>query len=78
MGEVPVMTRGKGVLLQKYKEPRTHLGDATTFKKSAGFSWTSGKRKFNSGAVSMWLGHRAAAGHMPPDGFPRSNKFNKE
>ena len=78
LAEVPVMARGKGVILQKYTEPRTHFCDATTFKKSAGFSWMSGRRRFNSGSVSMWLGKRASAGHMPPDGFPKSGKFSRD
>jgi topoisomerase-4 subunit A len=78
LSEIPEMSRGKGVMLQKYTAPRLRLCDVAAFKKSAGFSWTSGKRTFNSGSVAKWLGHRAGVGKPAPDGFPRSNKFGKE
>lgn len=77
LGELPTLTRGKGVILQKYKEPKTFLSDVITFKKKDGFSWVSGVRNFKMADVSMWFGKRASVGHMPPDGFPKTNKFNK-
>ncbi|MDR1476919.1 MAG: DNA topoisomerase IV subunit A [Rickettsiales bacterium] len=73
--EIPEMARGKGVQLAKYKEPRARLCSATTFKKSEGFSWTSGRRAVNSGSVAKWSGHRAGAGKPAPEGFPRNGKF---
>ncbi|MGN0929720.1 MAG: DNA topoisomerase IV subunit A [Alphaproteobacteria bacterium] len=78
MEELPSFTRGKGVILQKYKEPKTYLSDVITFKKDDGMSWVNGSRNFKVADVSMWQGKRASVGHMPPDGFPKSNKFNKE
>lgn len=78
MDELPSFSRGKGVILQKYKEPKTYLSDIITFKKDDGMSWVNGSRNFKVADVSMWQGKRASVGHMPPDGFPKSNKFNKE
>ncbi len=75
--ELPSFARGKGVILQKYKEPKTYLSDVKTFVKANGLVWQNGARNFKVDEVSMWLGKRASVGHMPPDGFPKSNKFNK-
>lgn len=76
--ELPSFTRGKGVILQKYKEPKTYLSDVITFKKDDGLCWVNGSRNFKVADVSMWQGKRASVGHMPPDGFPKVNKFNKD
>ena len=76
--ELPSFTRGKGVILQKYKEPKTYLSDVITFKKDDGLCWVNGSRNFKVVDISMWQGKRASVGHMPPDGFPKVNKFNKD
>ena len=76
--ELPSFSRGKGVILQKYKEPKTYLSDVITFKKDDGMAWVNGARNFKVQDVSMWQGKRASVGHMPPDGFPKVNKFNKD
>lgn len=76
--ELPSFTRGKGVILQKYKEPKTYLSDVITFKKDDGLCWVNGSRNFKVADISMWQGKRASVGHMPPDGFPKVNKFNKD
>lgn len=78
LNEIPVLSRGKGVILQKYKEPNTHLSDVLPFNSDDGFSWVNGSRNFKLSDISMWVGKRASVGHMPPDGFPKSNKFNKD
>ena len=78
LSELPSFTRGKGVILQKYKEPKTYLADVKTFVKAEGLKWQNGARNFKVDDVSMWSGKRASVGHMPPDGFPKSNKFTKE
>lgn len=76
--ELPIFTRGKGVILQKYKEPKTFLSDVKTFVGTNGLGWQNGARNFKVEDVRMWEGKRASVGHMPPDGFPKSNKFSKE
>jgi topoisomerase-4 subunit A len=74
--QVPEMTRGRGVRLQRYKDGG--LSDIKTFKAADGLSWTdSAGRVFTLGMNELadWRGNRADAGRIVPKGFPRSNKF---
>ena len=83
--ELPEMTRGKGVRLQKYNMARGRQGtleldgglsDITTFSWDAGLSWEMGGGKTRHQAdMSEWLGKRASIGKKAPYGFPRSYKF---
>jgi topoisomerase IV subunit A len=74
--ELPEMTRGKGVRLQKYKDGG--ISDARLFRASEGLSWTdSSQRTFVKPMSELrdWVGERALAGRQVPQGFPRNNKF---
>jgi topoisomerase-4 subunit A len=74
--QVPEMTRGRGVRLQKFKDGG--LSDAKAFTAKEGLNWTdSAGRNFTTTfkELSDWRGERAAAGRLPPKGFPKSNKF---
>ena len=71
--QVPVMKRGQGVALQKYKG--AHLADAKVFSLKTGLTWASGERTRTEENMKPWLGQRASQGNLPPVGFPRSNKF---
>ena len=72
--ELPEMTRGKGVRLQKFKDGG--LADAKAFKLSDGLNWLdSGGRNWSVTELTEWLGERAQAGRLPPRGFPKSNRF---
>ena len=76
LDQVPEMTRGRGVRLQRYKDGG--LSDIKTFKAADGLSWTdSAGRLFNLTMKELadWRGNRADAGRIAPKGFPRSNKF---
>jgi len=73
--ELPVMSRGKGVRLQKYKDGS--LSDITTFVAEEGLTFldTSARRK----EVPDWSlleGKRAQAGRMAPRGFSRKSSFD--
>ena len=73
--ELPIMTRGKGVRLQKYKDGG--LSDITTFNAEEGLTFldTSARRK----EVTDWeilQGKRAQAGRMAPRGFSRKTSFD--
>ncbi|MDX1716204.1 MAG: DNA topoisomerase IV subunit A [Anderseniella sp.] len=75
MAELPEMSRGKGVRLQKYKDG--NLSDARTFKLADGLTWTdSSGRTWTVTELDEWIGTRAQAGRMPPKGFPRNNRFD--
>ncbi len=76
LGDLPVMGRGQGVALQKYKDGG--LADARGFVMADGLSWTMGgatARTRTESDLSFWKGARGSAGRLPPTGFPRDNKF---
>jgi topoisomerase-4 subunit A len=76
MEEVPVMARGQGVTLQRYRDGG--LADATTFVLANGLSWQmggKGDRTRTESDIWQWKVARGAAGRMPPQGFPRDNRF---
>jgi topoisomerase-4 subunit A len=74
--QVPEMTRGKGVRLQRYKEGGIsdakvfRLAEGLTWRDTAGRTWTVAKDDLRD-----WIGNRAEAGRLPPKGFPKSNRF---
>ena len=74
LDELPEMTRGKGVRLQKYKDGG--LSDATTFTLAEGLSWRdpAGRTRTETD-LAEYLGRRAGSGRMAPRGFPRDNRF---
>jgi topoisomerase IV subunit A len=74
--ELPVMARGQGVTLQRYRDGG--LADATTFRLEEGLSWGMGGetgRTRTEKDIHMWKVARGAAGRLPPQGFPRDNRF---
>ena len=76
MNQLPVMTRGKGVRLQRYKDGG--ISDLKTFKSETGLTWTdSSGRTFTKPVAELteWIADRATAGRQPPNGFPRNNRF---
>ncbi|HMP45419.1 MAG TPA: DNA topoisomerase IV subunit A [Sphingopyxis sp.] len=77
LAEVPVMARGQGVMLQRYRDGT--LSDAVTFVLADGLSWAMGGdsgRTRTETDLAPWRVARGAAGRMPPTGFPRSNRFD--
>jgi topoisomerase-4 subunit A len=76
LSQIPEMPRGKGVRLQKYKDGG--VADARVFQKGEGLTWfDSSGRSFNRSLSELkdWVGERAQAGRLPPQGFPRHGKF---
>ncbi|OZA92021.1 MAG: DNA topoisomerase IV subunit A, partial [Erythrobacter sp. 34-65-8] len=74
--ELPMMARGQGVALQRYRDGG--LADAITFRLEDGLSWQmggKGDRTRTETDIWQWKVARGAAGRMPPQGFPRDNKF---
>ena len=73
--ELPEMSRGRGVQLQKYRDAK--LVDLKVFNSQDGLSWASGKNRIRKEVdITTWIGKRASVGKMPPVGFPRNNKFD--
>ncbi len=73
LDQVPVLARGAGVILQKYKDGG--LADAKVFSLAQGLTWRLGEKQRTEPDLSLWLGERAQAGRMPPAGFPKSWRF---
>ena len=75
ISDLPEMTRGKGVRMQKYKDGG--LSDASTFNISSGLSWRDpADRQRTETKLEDWISKRASSGRMAPRGFPRDNEFN--
>ena len=77
LSEIPEMAKGQGVTLQRYKDGG--LADAVCFKMSEGLSWAMGGdsgRMRTENDMSLWRVARGAAGRLPPQGFPRNNRFD--
>ena len=75
--EIPEMSRGKGVILQKYNAERTSVLDVMFFDAADGFGWTTGRGTTKMDDWAPWRGKRASQGRTVPVGFPRSGKFGK-
>lgn len=77
VSEIPEMTRGKGVILQKYNADRTSVLDIMFFDAADGFGWTTGRGTTKLEDWKPWVAKRASQGRTVPVGFPRSGKFGK-
>ncbi len=78
LSELPEMSGGQGVMMQKYKDGG--LSDAIVFTLADGLSWMMGgdsgrTRTVAASDLADWIGERAQAGRLPPAGFPKSNRF---
>ncbi len=77
MEEVPEMTRGKGVILQRYKKGGgAVLRDVKAFTLKEGLTFPFGSGWRTETELLRWQGKRAGAGAMAPRGFPTSNTFS--
>ncbi len=72
--EIPEMTRGQGVFMQKYPEG-VSVSDIKLFNKEDGLAYPCGGGTRIETNLVGWMGHRAQIGKMPPVGFPKSNRF---
>jgi topoisomerase-4 subunit A len=76
LAQVPEMSRGKGVRLQKYKDGG--IADAKAFTLADGLTWLSSDGRtytVSRPELDEWIGQRADAGRLPPKGFPKNNRF---
>ena len=75
LNEIPEMTRGRGVRLQRYADGG--LSDVTTFKADEGLTWLDGAGRTQTMSMKElkdWRGKRADAGRIA-QGLPKNNKF---
>jgi topoisomerase-4 subunit A len=72
LSQLPEMGRGRGVTLQKYKDGG--LSDAKTVNYNDGLTWHRGS--MTKSELRLWVGERAGAGRLAPQGFPKNNKLS--
>ncbi|MCX7338372.1 MAG: DNA topoisomerase IV subunit A [Alphaproteobacteria bacterium] len=71
--DLPIMSRGRGVTLQKYKDGS--MSDLVVFPPTTGLRWVRAGKSYLEKDLRTWQGRRASSGRLAPIGFPRSNKF---
>ena len=72
--QLPEMARGRGVVLQRYRDGG--LADARVFIAKDGLTLQSGGRMRTETDLDPWRGKRGQAGRLAPKGFPRSGRFS--
>ena len=73
LSELPVMSKGKGVILQK--QISSQLCDIKTLTLTEGLYFQMGKKIRHEADIRGWIGKRASKGAIVPYGFARNNKF---
>jgi topoisomerase-4 subunit A len=73
IADVPEMTRGRGLTLQRYKDGG--LSDAICFVKKEGLTWRTGGKFRTETNLVTWVNKRGNAGRLAPRGFSSKNKF---
>ncbi len=74
LNEVPELSRGSGVLLQKHRDG--NLADAKVFRLAEGLTWRLGEKTRTETGLRDWTGARGQSGRMPPNGFPKTGRFS--
>jgi topoisomerase-4 subunit A len=67
--EIPEMARGRGVIVQRYKDGG--LADVRSIALAQGLSWAAGSRTRSEPDLSAWKTGRGSSGRMAPLGFPQ-------
>jgi topoisomerase-4 subunit A len=73
VSEIPSMTKGRGVTLQKYRDGK--MSDMIIFSLDQGLSWVRSGKTIVEKDLRPWQGRRAGSGRLAPIGFPRTNRF---
>ncbi|OHC75095.1 MAG: DNA topoisomerase IV subunit A [Rhodospirillales bacterium RIFCSPLOWO2_12_FULL_58_28] len=73
LAELPVMIRGRGVIMQRYV--KGGMSDAKTMNMKDGLTWKTGRGTSSEPKIDEWIGKRAQAGRPAPKGFPRTYRF---
>ncbi len=73
VAEIPVMKKGQGVALQKFKDG--NLTDLKIFNLAEGFRWKNGSKEHVLDNPNTLIAKRASKGRAAPQGIARTNKF---
>ncbi|MGH7118889.1 MAG: DNA topoisomerase IV subunit A [Acetobacteraceae bacterium] len=68
--ELPELSRGSGVILQRSREGG--IAGVKVVRLDEGLSWRQGTRQRTETDLTPWLGTRGQPGRAPPTGFPKS------
>ncbi|MEM7215999.1 MAG: DNA topoisomerase IV subunit A [Pseudomonadota bacterium] len=77
LAQIPEMSRGKGVRLQKYKDGG--IKDVRIFDGKDGLTWEDSAARVHTRSLdelAEYVGERAQAGRVAPKGFPKNGKFD--
>ena len=77
LDQIPEMTRGAGVRLQRYKDGG--IAALKCFAGAQGLTWTDSAGRTHVRSLTElqdWTGNRGDAGRLPPPGFPKTNRFD--
>jgi topoisomerase-4 subunit A len=74
LDQVPELAKGAGVILQRYSDGG--MKDAKVFRLDEGLTWKLGEKTRTETDLRTWLGERAQAGKLPPNGFPKNGRFS--
>jgi|HubBroStandDraft_1064217.scaffolds.fasta_scaffold04859_6 topoisomerase-4 subunit A len=69
LAEIPEMARGRGVILQKFRDGG--LADVKMLTLGQGLSWQTGTRTRSEPDLTGWQTGRGSSGRMAPMGFPQ-------
>jgi topoisomerase-4 subunit A len=75
LAALPVMAKGRGVLMQRYRDAR--LVDAKTFAAARGLIWRGGRGIRSEIELRPYFGKRGQVGHIVPRGFPTSGRLEE-
>ena len=76
IGELPEMSRGRGVIMQRYN--KSSISDAKVFNLKDGLSWKIGDKTRTEMLLKEWIGKRAQSGRIVPKGFAKSRRFRTD
>ena len=72
--EIPKLSKGKGVILQRYNE--SNLSDIKFFYEKYGLSWRTNNGKYKKEKnLSLWYAKRGALGKPSPPSLAKRLKF---
>lgn len=75
ISNIPEMTKGKGVILQRFKSGSLSDIKVINLNKD-GLTWRKSEKLCKAKDTRLWLGLRGQGGRLAPHGFPKDNKFN--
>ncbi len=73
LADVPELAKGRGVILQRYKDGQ--LSDIKVIVLKDGLTWRRGDQTRTETDLRAWIGERAQSGRVVPSGFPKNNRF---